>query len=81
MAYTAVDQGERLKQQAGIRSVQLGDMRVSYVPDGAVHLRARDLFPDTTSEVWATRPEFLNESGDLVASIAGLLVENGDAHC
>ena len=78
MAHSTVDPGERLKKPAGIRSVRLGDMRVSYVPDGAAQLRPRDLFPDTTSEVWAARPEFMDKSGNLVASIGGLLVENGD---
>src|SRR4051794_38325900 len=78
MAYSTVDQGERLRTPAGIRSVRLGEMRVSYVPDGAARLRPRDLFPDTTSEVWAARPEFMDRSGNLVASIGGLLVENGD---
>ncbi|MBP0458239.1 MBL fold metallo-hydrolase [Streptomyces montanisoli] len=78
MAYPAVEQGERLNRPAGIRSVRLGDIRVSYVPDGAVQLKPRAMFPDTTSEVWAARPEFLGECGNLVASIGGLLVENGD---
>jgi glyoxylase-like metal-dependent hydrolase (beta-lactamase superfamily II) len=78
MAHSTVDPGERLKKPAGIRSVRLGDMRVSYVPDGAAQLRPRDLFPDTTNEVWAARPEFMDKSGNLVASIGGLLVENGD---
>lgn len=78
MTYSAIDREERLRQPAGIRSIQLGDTRVSYVPDGEVQLRPRDLIPDTTGEVWAAHPEYLDESGSLVASIGGLLVENGD---
>ncbi|MGW7073012.1 MBL fold metallo-hydrolase [Streptomyces sp. NPDC054855] len=78
MTYSATDGDDRLRRPAGIRSIQLGDTRVSYVPDGAVQLRPRDLIPDTTGEVWAAHPEYLDESGSLVASIGGLLVENGD---
>ncbi|MDX3238941.1 MBL fold metallo-hydrolase [Streptomyces sp. ME03-5709C] len=78
MTHSTADRNERLKRPAGIRSVQLGDMRVSYVPDGAAQLRPRDFFPDTPGEVWAARPEFLDTSGNLVVSIGGLLVENGD---
>lgn len=78
MAYPTADLGERLKRSSGIRSVRLGDLRVTYVPDGAAQLRPRDLLPDTTSEVWSARPEFLDKSGNLVVSIGGLLVENGD---
>ncbi|MEU1369255.1 MBL fold metallo-hydrolase [Streptomyces sp. NPDC005803] len=69
---------DALRRPAGVRSLHLGDTKVSYVPDGAVRLRPRDLLPDTTGEVWEGHPEFLDESGSLVASIGGLLVENGD---
>lgn len=78
MAYCAIDQDDRLRRPARISSVQLGDIKVSYVPDGAVRLRPRDLIPDATDEAWAARPEYLDESGSLVASIGGLLVEKGD---
>jgi glyoxylase-like metal-dependent hydrolase (beta-lactamase superfamily II) len=56
----------------------LGDTRVSYVPDGDVRLPPRGWLPDTTDEVWSTHPEYLDRSAHLVASIGGLLVENGD---
>jgi glyoxylase-like metal-dependent hydrolase (beta-lactamase superfamily II) len=69
---------ERLRRPAGIRSLSLGDTTVTYVPDGEVRLSARGWLPATTAEVWAERPEYLDESGNLVASIGGLLVERGD---
>jgi glyoxylase-like metal-dependent hydrolase (beta-lactamase superfamily II) len=53
-------------------------MTVSYVPDGAVQLTPRGWLPDTTDEVWTTYPEYLDDSGNLVASIGGLLVAHGD---
>ncbi|MFD8938099.1 MBL fold metallo-hydrolase [Streptomyces sp. NPDC059578] len=70
--------GERLRRPAGPRSLRLGDTKVSYVPDGAVQLRPRDLIPDANDEVWAAHPEYLDETGSLVAGIGGLLVEHGD---
>lgn len=78
MANIAVDQDERLRRPAGIRSLRLGGMRVSFVPDGAVRLPARGWLPDTTDEIWAAHPQYLDPSGSLVASIGALLVENGD---
>jgi glyoxylase-like metal-dependent hydrolase (beta-lactamase superfamily II) len=69
---------ERLRRPAGIRSLSVGDTRVSYVPDGAVQLIPRAWLPDTTDEVWAEHPEYLDESRNLVASIGALLVERGD---
>ncbi|GAA4993005.1 MBL fold metallo-hydrolase [Actinopolymorpha pittospori] len=78
MANFAVGQDERLRRPAGIRSVRLGDTRVSFVPDGAVRLPPRGWLPDTTDAVWAAHPHYLDASGHLVASIGGLLVETGD---
>ncbi|MEV5705244.1 MBL fold metallo-hydrolase [Actinoallomurus sp. NPDC052274] len=78
MANSTVEWDERLRRPARIRSVRLGDTRVSYVPDGVVQLRPRRWLPDTTDEVWAAHPQYLDASGDLVASLGGLLVEKGE---
>ena len=48
------------------------------MPDGAVQGRPRSWLPDTSDEFWTAHPEYLDASGHLVASIGGLLVENGD---
>lgn len=69
------DQGERLRRPASLRSVSLGGTKVTYLPDGAVPLSPRGWLPDTSDEVWAAHPEYLDDSGRLVASIGGLLVE------
>ncbi|MFD9468370.1 MBL fold metallo-hydrolase [Streptomyces goshikiensis] len=71
-------QDERLRRPAGIRSIRLGDTKVSYVPDGDVRLRPLELLQDTTDEVWAAHPEYLDATGHLVGSVGGLLVEHGD---
>jgi glyoxylase-like metal-dependent hydrolase (beta-lactamase superfamily II) len=41
-------------------------------------LRPHVLLPESTSDVWAARPEYVHKSGNLVSNIGGLLVENGD---
>jgi glyoxylase-like metal-dependent hydrolase (beta-lactamase superfamily II) len=78
MADLTVDRDERLRRASGIRSIWLGDTKVSYVPDGDVRLRPLDLLQDTTDEVWAALPEYLDAEGHLVGSVGGLLVEHGD---
>ncbi|WP_329491541.1 MBL fold metallo-hydrolase [Kitasatospora sp. NBC_01246] len=78
MADMTVDQGERLRRPAGVRSIRLGDTTVSYVPDGDVRLRPLDGLPDSTGEVWAAHPEYLDAGGHLVGSVGSLLVEHGD---
>lgn len=78
MADLTLTRDERLRRPAGIRSVRLGETKVSYVPDGDVRLRPLDLLPDTTREVWAAHPEYLDSTGHLVGSVGALLVEHGD---
>ncbi|MFF8266641.1 MBL fold metallo-hydrolase [Streptomyces sp. NPDC016562] len=75
---TVAQRDVRLRRPAGIRSIRLGDTKVSYVPDGDVRLRPLRLLPDTTEEVWAAHPEYLDATGHLVGSVGGLLVEHGD---
>ncbi|MBF6510961.1 MBL fold metallo-hydrolase [Nocardia farcinica] len=62
---------------AGARSIELGDLRISYVPDGAVGLKPRGWFPETSADDWRDRAHHLDGAGQLVASIGGLLVERG----
>ncbi|GAA2423619.1 MBL fold metallo-hydrolase [Streptomyces macrosporus] len=71
----ASQKDERLRRPSGIRTLRLGETRVTYVPDGAAGLVPTGWLPDTTDEVWAEHPEYLDDSGHLVASIGGLLVE------
>ncbi|MFC4015783.1 MBL fold metallo-hydrolase [Nonomuraea purpurea] len=78
MSITLSTSEDRLRRPAPIRSLRLGDLTVTYVPDGAVQLRPRAWLPATTDDVWAAHPEYLDESGNLVASIGGLLVERGE---
>jgi hypothetical protein len=70
--------GERLRQAAGIRTVQVGDARVSYVPDGVVKMVPTSLFPSTSQDTWEENSQYLDESGWLTISAGGLLIERGD---
>jgi glyoxylase-like metal-dependent hydrolase (beta-lactamase superfamily II) len=65
-------------QRAGtLRSVQISDIRVSYVPDGAVKMVPRFLFPGTSDGDWIENAGFLDSSGWLTISSGGLLIERG----
>ncbi|TDD69224.1 MBL fold metallo-hydrolase [Actinomadura darangshiensis] len=58
--------------------MELGEFRLSYVPDGVGRLRSRGWLPSATEEDWARHRHVLDGSGALVASIGELLVERGE---
>ncbi|MBB5116999.1 metallo-beta-lactamase [Streptomyces eurocidicus] len=65
---------ERLRRPAGIHTLRLGGTKLTYLPDGAGQLTPGWL-PDVSEETWAAHPEYLDATGNLVASMGGLLVE------
>lgn len=68
----------RLRRPPGNRTLTVGDLKASYAADGAVQLRPQRWLPDTTPATWKAHPEYLDDTGNLVAGIGGLLVERGD---
>ncbi|MGH4031611.1 MBL fold metallo-hydrolase [Actinomycetota bacterium Odt1-20B] len=75
---SAPQHADRLRRPGTMRSLTLGETTVTYVPDGAVQLSPRGWLPATTDEVWRDHPEYLDDTGNLVAGVGGLLVERGD---
>lgn len=69
---------QRLRRPARLRSVQVGNLKISYVPDGASKIVPRALLPETTEQDWAANADYLDESGWLTVSAGGLLVESGE---
>ncbi|MFE0042740.1 MBL fold metallo-hydrolase [Streptomyces albireticuli] len=65
---------QRLRRPAGTHTLRLGGTKLTYLPDGAGQLTPGWL-PDATDEIWAAHPEYLDDTGNLVASMGGLLVE------
>lgn len=69
---------DRLRRPAVSRTVRMGELLISYVPDGAVQLKPRRWLPESTADDWREHADYLDESENLVASIGGLLIRNGD---
>ena len=75
MTNTASHLDERLRRPSEIRSLKLGETKLSFVPDGVAMLKARLWLDTADDEDWAENAEYLDEDGHLVASMGGLLVE------
>lgn len=64
-----------LNEQSAVRSCQLGDVRLTYVVDGAMGLPSSGFFPDVPADHWSDHPGTLGEHGLVAMTAGGLLVE------
>ncbi len=68
----------RSTRPAAVHSHQLGDHRITYLPDGVALLEPAAWLPDSNDRVWAQDADLINPDGFLVASVGALLVEHGE---
>jgi glyoxylase-like metal-dependent hydrolase (beta-lactamase superfamily II) len=68
----------RLTSAPRVRSLHLGELKVTYIPDGLALCKPRGWLPAATDADWAANREHLDDGGFLPAAIGGLLVERGD---
>lgn len=56
----------------------VGDLRLTYLPDGDIEGVPTAFFPSTTQADWDARPDLVRDDGHFVAGAGALLVERGD---
>jgi glyoxylase-like metal-dependent hydrolase (beta-lactamase superfamily II) len=66
-----------LSDQSAVRAMNLDDVQLTYAVDGAMGLLPQAFFPDLPARYWASHPDALNQQGQVVMSVGGLLVERG----
>lgn len=69
--------GRRLRRPSALRTVRVGDFKISYVPDGAMLLKPAGRLPTAPASRWDAYADHLNDTARLVANTGGLLVELG----
>ncbi|MDX3802965.1 MBL fold metallo-hydrolase [Streptomyces sp. AK04-3B] len=67
----------RLRRPSALRTLRVGEMKVSYVPDGAMLLKPAGIPPVAVDRHWSRYGAYLNDTRRLVANTGGLLVEHG----
>lgn len=63
---------------APLCSTKVGDIRITFLPDGIIHVRPDAEYRGTTPELWQAHPNHLDDDGWLVMSLGSMLVESGD---
>ncbi|WP_371661017.1 MBL fold metallo-hydrolase [Streptomyces sp. NBC_00280] len=67
----------RLRRPSAVRTLRVGELKVSYVPDGAMLLKPAGSPPAAVDRHWSRYGAYLNDTRRLVANTGGLLVEHG----
>jgi glyoxylase-like metal-dependent hydrolase (beta-lactamase superfamily II) len=65
---------------APLSSTQIGDITITYLPDGIHHVRPLAQYSGADEAFWAGRGHVLDDDGWLVMSIGSLLVQNGQSN-
>ncbi|KAA2255223.1 MBL fold metallo-hydrolase [Solihabitans fulvus] len=59
-------------------TVELGDTRVTYLPDGHAWFTPESVFPTSSREEWATHAAYLDDEGRFPVSVGSFLVRTAD---
>jgi glyoxylase-like metal-dependent hydrolase (beta-lactamase superfamily II) len=63
---------------AQLSSIQIGKIKVTYLPDGGGVVVPGALYPASTADGWQKYPDLLNEEGQFLTTIGAFLIEVGD---
>src|SRR5215472_14652349 len=65
-------------QAAVLSSLQVGSIRLTWLPDGIHHVRPLEQYEHGSPALWADNPQVIDDEGWLVMSIGGLLVQSAE---
>jgi glyoxylase-like metal-dependent hydrolase (beta-lactamase superfamily II) len=65
-----------LNQPSAVRSLELGDVRLTYAIDGVMGMIAARFFPDVPAAYWSAHPEAVDARGRVIMPVGGLVVES-----
>ena len=67
-----------MAEPAGRSSISVGDISVTYLPDGDARVDSAVLFPAATPEGWQAHREWLDAEGRIVVTLGGFLIRSGE---
>jgi glyoxylase-like metal-dependent hydrolase (beta-lactamase superfamily II) len=65
-------------QPAPLASITVGDIKITYLPDGEGHFITAAFMPTSSEEGWALHQEWLDDERRVVTTFGGFLIETGD---
>lgn len=64
-------------QPSPLQTIEVGDVSITYLPDGKGHFVPSGMFPASTPEAWADHERWLDGDGRYVVTIGAFLVRTG----
>ncbi len=65
-------------QPASVQTIKVGDVSVTFVPDGEVHAVTTAFFPTSHAEAWEEHDRWLDTDGRVTFTVGAFLVRSGD---
>jgi glyoxylase-like metal-dependent hydrolase (beta-lactamase superfamily II) len=65
-------------QPAPQTSINVGDILITYLPDGEGHMVATATYPASTEEIGQAHPQWLDQDGRVLTMLGGFLIETAD---
>jgi glyoxylase-like metal-dependent hydrolase (beta-lactamase superfamily II) len=63
---------------AEVQSINVGDFKITFLPDGGGLVSPTAMYPASADKGWADYGDFLDDQGRIVVTIGGFLIETGD---
>lgn len=65
-------------QPAPVQTITVGDIAVTFLPDGEAHFVPSGMFPASHPDAWAEHERWLDDDGRYVTTLGAFLVRTGD---
>lgn len=65
-------------QPSPLQTIDVGDIQVTYLPDGEGHFVPTGMFPASHPDAWADHTRWLDDDGRYVVTIGAFLIRTGD---
>lgn len=65
-------------QPSPLQTIEVGDIQVTFLPDGEAHFVPTGMFPASHPQAWAEHERWLDQDGRYVTTLGAFLIRTGD---
>jgi glyoxylase-like metal-dependent hydrolase (beta-lactamase superfamily II) len=65
---------------APLSTLEVGDIKLTWIPDGIHHVRALEHYENSGTEFWQQQSQYIDDDDWLVMSVGSLLIQSGETN-